>query len=272
MKKFLLFSLLIIPMALQAQVTKLLHKTIELSMPKTTSDTMPGTRGASVAWHPVQQKYYAAFAGNEGFPFAVFNASGKRLSGDALTCWIDIRGLWYNPTLKMICGNAYFDNGWFRYKLDAKGIPTENEVYLPGQNQPDEQSVGAYNPSKNEVYFLFNADIVIYDENGVEKADSSIHIYPGKSKPREIESGDDENYLSEDYNGTLVYTGIANAEFGLWNIAQKQIELYSRKTGLMTQRLKLPEGVETYPLFDFAYANGTYWLFNQSSRRWTGYK
>ena len=141
MKKIILLLIATGPLLLNAQLVKTLKKSIELKMPgivyltkgdgeekKAGEDSLPGTRGAAVIWHPVQKKYYAAFAGNETFPLAVFDVAGKRLSGEDLTCLIDIRGLWYNPKLKKICGNGYSEIGWFSYKLDAKGIPTESEI------------------------------------------------------------------------------------------------------------------------------------------------
>jgi hypothetical protein len=70
----------------------------------------------------------------------------------------------------------------------------------------------------------------------------------------------------------LFYTGIPNAEFGLLNVMQRQVELYNEKTGLLTQKLKLPDDLPTWPAFNFGYANGTYWAFDQDTRTWTGYK
>jgi hypothetical protein len=59
MKKIIVFALIffVTATALQAQLKQSLKKVMELKMPKTADDDMPGTRGASVAWHPVQKKY-----------------------------------------------------------------------------------------------------------------------------------------------------------------------------------------------------------------------
>src|SRR5881394_2204758 len=85
---------------LQAQ-PKPLKEVLTLKMPLTVDDNMPGTRGSNVVWHPVQKKYYAAFAGNMGYPLAFFDAKGNRLSDDSLRCLEDTRGLWYNPDKKI---------------------------------------------------------------------------------------------------------------------------------------------------------------------------
>ena len=274
MKKLLALLILISPFVLSAQTLKLLKKTITLKMPKTVDDDMPGTRGASVAWHPVLKKYYASFAGNVAYPMAVFDATGKRLSGDDLNTMADTRGLWYNTKLKTICGNGYNETGWFSYMLDKKGIPEDVDIYSEGMNQPDEQSVGAYNAKGNMVYFLSGQEIRVYNAEAEEEEDSTIRLYAGIAKEDDIdEDTDDESFLDTDiYNSALIYTGTPKAEFGLLNYEKNQVELYNRKTGLMTKILKLPEDVVTYGSFNFSYSNGIYWLFNQDTRTWTGYK
>ncbi len=273
MRKSFFCLLLMLPFLMNAQVVKTLKKTIELTMPKTADDSMPGTRGAAVVWHPIQKKYYVSFAGNEGYPMAVFNSTGKLLSGDDLTTKHDTRGLWYNPSFNKICGNGYSDIGWFSYKLDAKGIPEESEVYTAGKNQPGEQSIGVFNAKSNMVYFLDAQSIYVYNAEAMQEEDSTIRLHPGISKATDIDEDDDGTVLSEDYSyNVLIYTGIPKAEFGLLNVVEKQVELYNRKTGLMTQKLKLPAGLTTWPAFNFSYANGTYWAFDQDTRIWTGYK
>jgi hypothetical protein len=221
----------------------------------------------------VQKKYYAAFAGNGGYPLAVFDVTGKRLSDDEQATMQDTRGLWYNATLKKICGNGYSDIGWFSYKLDAKGIPEESEIYAAGMNQPGEQSIGVYNAKTNMVCFLYGQNIYMYNKDAMQEEDSTIRLYPGITKAGDIDKEDDGTTLKEDYSSNvLIYTGIPKAEFGLLNSTEKQVELYNKKTGLLTQKLKLPADIETYPSFSFSYTTGTYWAFDQETRIWTGYK
>lgn len=280
MRKIFFSLFLALPFLLNAQLVKTLKKTIELNMPRTVfvskntgKDSMSGTRGGSVVWHPLQKKYYAAFVGNKSYPLAVFDVAGKRLSGDDQTCLIDTRGLWYNPKLKKICGNAYSDIGWFSYKLDEKGMPVENEIYAAGMNQPGEQSIGIFNAKTNLVYFLDGQNIYVYNADAKEEEDSTIQLYAGISRAEDIAEDDDDEFLDEEYSrNVLIYTGIPKAEFGLLNVVEKQVEMYNRKTGLMTQKLKLPADIETWPAFSFSYANLTYWAFNQNTRIWTGYK
>ena len=280
MKKIFFSLIFVLPVLLNAQLIKTLKKTVELKMPGiavpsivTGEDSLPGKRGGAVIWHPLQKKYYAAFAGNETFPLAVFDVTGKLLSGEDQTCLVDTRGLWYNPKLKKICGNGYADIGWFSHTLDLKGIPVTSEIYVAGMNQPGEQSIGVFHAKSNLVYFLYGQNIFVYNADAMQEEDSTLRLYPGISKKEDIDEEDDGEFLSEDYNSNvLIYTGISKAEFGLLNVMEKQVELYNKKTGLLTQKLRLPDDVETYTAFNFSYTNGTYWAFNMDTRIWTGYK
>ena len=257
MKKSLLLVLSIVSLTTItfSQTTKTLKKVLELKMPRTSDDDMPGTRGASVAWHPVQKKYYAVFAGNKEYPLAVFN----------------VTGLWYNPATKLITGNGYDDNGWFTYKLSTAGIPTEYEVAHEGMNQPDGQSVGAYNPVTKRVMFLKGGQVYSYNSDA-ELVDSfAIHW---SRKKADGPADDEDPYASpEDYNyTTMVYTGIKGQEIGFLNVTNMDIELYDIKSGYLTTRFALPETASAEMSFNFAYANGIYWLFNIELRKWVGYK
>jgi len=277
MKKSVLFlsALLFIGTAAFAQTTRVLKKVMELKMiSKEEGGEMPGTRGASVAWHPVQKKYYVSFAGNSGYPMAVFSATGKRLTPDDQITMIDTRGLWYNPAKKLICGNGYNEFGWFSYKLDAKGLPTENVVDFEGKHQPGDQSVGAYNAAKKQVLFLDGSAVVVYNDKAEEQDnDKKTILHWGLTAKDGIAEDEDETEVPEGYNNTtLVYTGVPGAEIGVLNVVEKQIELYSYKTGFLSQKLKLPDTATTELMFNFAFTNGIYWLFDMETRVWTGYK
>lgn len=282
MKKTLLLILVLMcgTMLLHAQVGgRSLKKVMELKMPKTADDDMPGTRGASVAWHPLKKQYYASFAGNAEYPHAVFNAAGKRISPDDLTTLVDTRGLWYNTVSKKISGNGYGSNGWFNYILDAKtGIPAEYNIEFEGTNQPGDQSVGIFNPLTKEVLFLNGFDIVAYNAaDAKEKENSKTTLHWGRTKSQGIEEKKETEEEApagpEGYNNTsIIYNGVAGAEIGVLNTDNKLIELYNIKTGFLTQRLKLPSDAVVESSFNFAYANGIYWLFNIAERKWEGYK
>lgn len=233
-----------------------------------------GSNGASVVWHPVQKKYYAAMAGNATYPIAVFDSKGEKLSADTLLTLFDVRGLWYNMNTKAIEGNAYNDGGWYAYKLNAKGIPDEVKQLKEGMNQPNEHSVGSYNAKAKKIYFLYEDAVAVYNPvSGEEEKKIKINFgVKAPAKPIKIQETDpEEHYLGDNYNGTAVFTGIANAEFGLVNTVDLQVELYNMQ-GYLVKALKLPDGAPVYQMFNFAYTNGIWWLFNKENRIWYGYK
>lgn len=271
MKKITLLASLFLTGIAIAQPVQNLKQAMELPMPKTIDDDMPGTRGASVVWHPVQKKYYAAFAGNIDFPFAIFDAKGERLSDEDMTCLADIRGLWYNPVKKEIAGNGYGEAGWFSYTLEPDGQIDDISNDLEGLHQPSEQSVGVYNTTTKRVLFLSAGKVYGYNESG-ELADS-VAIHWGRTKAMGIDEEAAPGLVPEDYNYlSLVYTGIKGQELGFLNVIAHQVELYDAKTGFLTKKLALPEDAIAETAFNFAYANGMYWLFDIELRKWVGYK
>lgn len=268
---FISALLLLTGTTLNAQNPTPLKKVMELKMPKTIDDDMPGTRGASVAWHPIQKKYYACFAGNAGYPFAVFDEKAKRLSDEDLTALIDTRGLWYNPETKLICGNGHGDIGWFTYVLDKSGIPNDIIMVKNNAHQPDAQSVGVYNTASKQVLFLEGSQVFMYDKEA-EPVDSMM-IHWSRKKSDGADEDEDPAWQHEDYNiYSLIYTGIKGQELGFLNITNKEIELYDIKDGFLTKKLALPETTKVEQTFNFAFANNTYWLFNIELRKWVGYK
>jgi hypothetical protein len=259
--------------ALNGQTVRNLSKKLELQMPAGS-----GTRGASVAWHPSEKKFYASFAGNASFPMAVFTAEGRRISGEGLTAQIDTRGLWYNTASQKLFANGYNESGWARYSIDLKGTPETVYAFKTGMHQPSAQSVGTYCEANDEIWFLKGTTIWTYDPVNAEETFEDVLLFPGITKtfaeqnPAALDRVGDE--LSEDYNYTsVIYTKIPGAEAGLLNLSKKQVELYDMKTGYLTQVLKLPADVPVlHALFDFAYANGYLWIFDEETRKWVGYK
>jgi hypothetical protein len=274
MKKVLLITLLFATTTSFSQVkTTLVKKVLSLTMPTPGEDGFPGTRGASIVWNPVQKKYYAAMAGNAAYPMGVYDAKGKLLSDiDAVTL-MDVRGLWYNTKTKRIESNGYNEFGFFYYNLNKSGLISGYDMIKEGMNQPSDQSVGAYNAQKNEVLFIKGSKLVSYSAADATANDTEYIIHFNRTKKQGKSETEDLETLPVDYNtSTVIYTGIAGAEIGFLNVTLKQIELYNMKDGFMTQAIKLPKDAACYASFCFAYTNGMYWLFNQETRNWIGYK
>ena len=273
MKKYVAFIitlLLISSTGLHAQ-DRILKQVMELKMPKEAGDDLCGTRGAGVCWNPITKKYYAAFCGNTGFPMAVFTPAGKRVSGDSLTTMEDIRGIWFNPSINRVMANGYSEIGWISYELNSAGIPTSNYYKFTGMNQPNEQSVGSYYSLLKSVAFRDGNQVVLYQSsNESAEVKESVQIHWGRKKSQG--PGEDDEDAGENYNSNVVATNIKNAEFGFLNTVSKQIELYNYKEGYLQSTLKLPETAPVESMFNFAYSNGIYWLFDIANRKWIGYK
>jgi hypothetical protein len=272
MKKILVLSIL--PFLLTATITraqkeKVLKKALELKIPRE-----GGANAANVAWHPVLKKYYAVMAGNQDFFIGAFNTDGKLTTPADQKALFDVRGLWYNPFTKTLQMNGYNEGGWAEYKLNAQGAPVSMTILFKGMNQPDAQSVGAFNPVDKVVYF-FNEDgnIDVYDLN-TARSKETIELTLGKTKEDAEDAGSEDNYdVIDDYNSTtVIYTGLAGAEIGLLNFIENQIELYNKKDGHLTMKLSLPVDAPATEFLNFAYGNGIYWLFDNKARIWMGYK
>jgi hypothetical protein len=276
--KYLLISIMIAVAAFNAAsqqstvpVTPV-KKVLTLKMARTIDDKMPGTRGASVAWHPVYKKYYAAMAGNASYPLSIFDATGKRLSPDSTNCEVDARGLWYNPDKKSIQGNTFDDAGWFRYDHTATGMIREMQYLTDVMTQPNAQCVGAFNYQNKDVLFLNGDEIWFYDvEEAVKGAVLKIHW--GRTRSDGPDTAASSGLTPESYNyTTVIYTGMRGSELGFLKPNSQEIELYNIKTGFLTQSIKLPSDAAIYEAFNFAYCNGIYWIFNIETREWSGYK
>ena len=215
-------------------------------------------------------------AGNKKFPLAVFDGKGKRLSPDTLRCQQDVRGLWYNPVTKTIQGNAYADGGWFEYQLGKTGLVTSSKIIKNGQNQPNDHCAGAYDIKSKRVFFL-DQGILVFKE--FKNIDTSAWLEIKWESANEDEYMESDYYFEEEgtpeaYNSTnVVYTGIPGAEIGFLNVNNKEIGLYNIKTGYLTKTLALPsDAPPVNETFNFAFANGLFWLFDIEARCWNGYK
>lgn len=232
-----------------------------------------GANGASVAWHPVLKKYYAAMAGNVSYPMAVYDAKGALLSPDTMITNADLRGLWYNPIAKTLQGNCYDDGGLVEYSLEKNGLLASvksisyEEVYMPSP-----QCVGAFDAKKQRIWAfdIFASEAKAINMDGLFEARSLLYI--GYSAYADTASHTVLHVL-DDYNeNALVYTAVPKQEIGLLNVKEHRIELYDLATGLMAKQLILPIGAPMERSLNFSYTNGIYWLFDKKERIWHGYK
>jgi hypothetical protein len=70
----------------------------------------------------------------------------------------------------------------------------------------------------------------------------------------------------------VIYTGIPRQEFALLDFKNSEIQLYSKNTGYMMKKLSLPPEAPANEMLCFTYCNNIYWLFDQNTKIWRGYK
>lgn len=265
-----LFLLLLITQGF-SQTTREIRKSIELKMPAGS-----GENGGTVAVNLKNRNLYATIVGNKTYSMAFFNGAGEMVSPPDLALLADVRGLWYNPALKTFQGNLFGTGGWVSYVMDDAGIPYDVKPSFAGQLQPGVNSVAVFNQRENAVHYLKGNTVVTYDittGNQVKEKTYALKIGFTKKNPAPADYKADTAKIPANYNTTtVIYTGITNAEFGLLNIATKEIELYSKNDGLMYQKLKLPADVQLKDKFNFAFANNTYFIFDRMKRTWVGYR
>lgn len=217
-----------------------------------------GYNGASVAYNPVAGVYYAVMAGNSDYPLETFDAQGRNVY--QAQAGNDLRGLWWNPKSKSIEGNCYADGGIVSLGLNGSGYATGNneEVWYGSGYQPAEQSVGTFDPSKKEIVYFDGYYISGYSRKNGKV--TKTFVTPQLEVP------------IEDINTTtVIFTGVETMEYGLLDFVDKTLFLFDLD-GYQTGTVNLPADAETYDAFNFSYANGYLFLFDQESRVWTGYK
>lgn len=252
-----------------AQNVRSLQEIMRLEMP-----SGGGDNGGTVAANLKNRNYYATIAGSKAYSMAIFNGAAELVSPPDLALLYDIRGLWYHPVEKTFYANAFGSTGWIKYTIDESGIPYDANVKYEGQRQPFPQSVGQFSQRENLVYFLKGSMAMAYDANSgnpLAEKNKLLKLGYGKKSPPPAGWQADSFTVRKDYNSTtLIYTGIAQSEFGLLNVEKKEIELYSATDGLMSTRLKIPDEVPVRDKLNFAFCNNLYWLYDSATRSWVG--
>lgn len=213
-----------------------------------------GTNASAVAWNPAKRLYYAVIAGNADFPLETFDEKGLPVSDRSARA--DMRGLWWDAKKRALMGNCAGEGGWVQIATDLEGNPSgEPNIFLAGQNQPDFQSVGAFDGKK--VVFYNEGSLFFYNpKNGKPSGSVSLQLPV---------SQDDINATSAGCTGQKGY------EYVLLDYEAAKLYFFNRK-GNLTATSKLPSGAATYSVFRFSFANGMAFLYDANDRTWTGYR
>ena len=221
-------------------------------------DCPNGTSNRSgVAWNPAEDLYYSCNAGADTYPFETFSSAGGAAISTS-TGGISWRGLWWNPTLNQVEGNAHSTTGWYKKDLDANGYAlSTNTNIFPGQNQPNVQSCGDLDYDANEVIFYDAGSIFRYDRS----TGAAISNYTLNNMP----AGTLSSY-------TAIYTGCVGNEIGVYDYSNQRLLLFDKSTGDFSTSVQLPSTAPAIINFNMSYANDLFWLFDINASTWHSFE
>ena len=247
------FVLIVLLIGLSAVYAQKSYKAAEvLTLEFALSD---GTNASAVTWNPDKKVYYSVIAGNASFPLETFDEFGEQINSNE--AGVDARGLWYNLKTKQLEGNGQAETGIFTIGFDNSGERKSVKILLEGKNQPENQSVGAFDSKKQIIYYYSDGKIYSYlRKNGKQK--SSLNITNSQIDIGNINAT------------TVIFTGIKNQELGLLDYNSQKVYLFNLK-GKHNATINLPENALTNDAFRFSFANNYVWLYDIDTRTWTGY-
>lgn len=214
-----------------------------------------GTNASAVTWNPDKKVFYSVIAGNASFPLETFDEFGEQINSNE--AGVDARGLWYNLKTKQLEGNGPGETGVFTIGFNNSGEKKTVKILIEGKNQPENQSVGAFDSKKQIIYYYSDGMIYSYlRKNGKQKSAMKITDCPAD--------------LSDINSTTVIFTGIKNQELGLLDYNSQKVYLFNLK-GKHTATINLPENAPTNDAFRFSFANNYIWLYDIDTRMWTGY-
>ncbi len=208
----------------------------------------------AVAFNPTFNLYYSNTSGGSD-PDEYFDIDGNYLGSDINTDW---RGFWYNPSTGKIEGNCW-DNYFVVDNLTTQGFLGGSTQVVFNTTPPDPQAVGVFDPQNNRVLYYKSGSL--YGESRVDGVNAPTITLTGIANFSNISSP------------TLIYTGCAGMEIGLYNYSTKQILFFNKTTGVYSSSISLPSNTPTttYNSGQFSFANNIVWIFNNTLKKWIGF-
>jgi hypothetical protein len=210
----------------------------------------------SVAFNPINGRYYTNRIGNVAYPLLSFQVDGTLLLQDVTGQ--DSRGMWWNPNTNQLERNNFSAIGWAQIVLDGSFNATAAfNIIFPGALSPSAQCEGAYDPINNEVVFYFSNSIYRYN-----RATGAL-----------ITSTAITGVTFGSINTTaVIYTGVPGYEYGILDYTAKKVILLDRATCAKSGETLLPATAVTATSHQFSYCNNLLWLFNTTTNIWNSYK
>lgn len=217
-----------------------------------------GTNASGVAFNPNFSVYYAAIAGNSGFPLETFSAAGAPLF--QTNTGFDMRGLWWNVNTNQLESNGYNTLGIWSYNINASGfaLNTGTQIFT-GMNQPTAQSVGDYNCADNEIIY-YNAGAIMRRNRNTNALIGSLPI---TGLPVALANLNDNS---------VCYTDCLGHEIAILDYVLKRLYFINKTTGAYNGMSQLPATAVTNVSFRTSWANGLFWIYNTGNRTWSSYQ
>ncbi len=227
-----------------------------VAMPVTLTFPVAVSSCGSVAYNPSANLYYTSRIGNAVYPMLTFSTDGTLLDYD--TTGQDTRGIWWNPNTGQLERNCFSTIGWGKIDLDINNYAENTfSVIFSGMNQPNVQSIGAYDPINNQVVY-YNA--------------GSIHKY-NRTTGTLISTTAITGMVTTNINAfTVVYTGAPGMEYGILDWVAKKVVLLNAATCAYAGESLLPATAVTAVNYQFSYTNNLVWLFNTTTEVWNSFK
>lgn len=227
--------------------------------------TLAATAGANdnrsaVVFNPDAGLYYSVDAGCRRYPVDTYSESGAFLG--TTEQGFDYRGAWWNPATHQLEGNGYLDAGLFAQTLSpASQLPTGTGTVLLKAAQPDAHSVGAFDPEAKEIIYYHDGSVSRYSRSNNSRR-AVRHI-------KELPTG-----LGDLNANSIVYTGFAGHEWGVYDHAHRRLLFINKRTGTYSGFCQLPPSAPARTLFGMSYANGYFWLFDAPDNpgMWRSYR
>jgi hypothetical protein len=214
-----------------------------------------GSNGSAVIWNPDGRYYMACFAGNADFPLEAFNSAGQNVFEGKVG--LDVRGMWLNPKTGNIEVNCAGEKGWYERSVDSKGNPVgEWKLIVSGQNQPDFQSVLSYVPKKKRLVTYHDGYFTYYKRKNQKK---KVVVQFGT--PFGVKW-----YINPT---TACYTDNKDYPIAILELNAGKILYFSLKGRYLGETLI--SGTDEIDSFNFSFANGKAFLFDQDARTWNAY-
>lgn len=216
-----------------------------------------GTNNRSgLVYNPLAKLYYSVNAGSSSYPVDTYNESGSLLN--SVTQGFDYRGAWWNPALNLFEGNGFNSIGIFVHTLEAgTAYPTGTGVVVFTGAQPNAQSIGALDYDSNEIIYFDQGYIHRYNRN----TNQFLGQYLIGNLPVE---------LTDINNNSVVYTGCAGFEIGLYDYVNRRVLFVNKTTGKYSGASQLPGSAPQRSSFGVSYANDLFWLFDAGN--WYSYQ